>query len=77
MLEVSPLIVTEWDVTILAFTGVELPYALDVPYSTCESAGSFVVHVIVALLLVTPDDMTLEITGGVVSDVPLPRSPAS
>ena len=49
---------------------VDEPYAIVVPYSTCESAASFVVHVIVALLDVIDDAKTDEMVGGVMSEVP-------
>ena len=47
--------------------GVRFPYDVVNPYSTCESAGSLVVHVIVAPEPVMLDADTLEIVGGVVS----------
>ena len=43
------------------------PYAVEVPYSTWRLAGSFVLQVIVAPPVVTPECWTALITGGVVS----------
>lgn len=46
---------------------VWLPYAVERPYSTCVSAGSLVVHVMVAAEFVRPVALMLEIAGTVVS----------
>ena len=58
--------------------GVELsavlePYCVVVPYSTCASAGSFVVQVILAPVCVIAVAVTALIVGGVVSAVVLLR----
>src|SRR5439155_14115329 len=42
------------------------------PYSTCESAGSLVVQVMAAPDRVTDETMTEEMSGGIVSAVPMP-----
>jgi hypothetical protein len=62
-----PVKATLWLVTGVAFRVVDEPYAVVVPYSTCDEDASFVAQVIIApvfviLLAVIPD-----ITGGVVS----------
>jgi hypothetical protein len=46
---------------------VELPYCVVVPYSTRLVEDSSVVQLIVAPLVVTPEEATALITGGVVS----------
>ena len=67
MLAVNPDKACECDVTMLALSVVVLPYPVVVPYSTWVSDASFVVQVIVAAVLVTPELPTLLIVGGVVS----------
>mgnify|MGYP003395139175 CR=1 FL=1 len=59
--------VTECEVVSVVLSVVTEPYREVVPYSTCESDGSFVVHVIVALLYVTPVVWMFVIDGAVVS----------
>ena len=59
---------TLWHVTRL-LSSVSAPYDVVVPYSTCDVAGSLVVHEIVAERLVTLDELTAEIVGAVVSSV--------
>jgi hypothetical protein len=63
----SPLKPAECDVTIDPFNGVLEPYAVVVPYSTCVSLASLVVHETVAELDVAPELATALMTGGVVS----------
>ena len=67
MFAVSPANACEWDVTNAVFNVVDEPYDIVVPYSTCVSLFSFVVHVIVAPVVVKDKDVTDEIIGGVVS----------
>jgi hypothetical protein len=45
-------IVVVWNVTLFVFSGVRLPYEVVMLYFTCESAGTAVIHVIVALVAV-------------------------
>ena len=52
-----------WLVTIEALSDVALPYADEVPYSTCESLASFVVQLIVAPDEVSPEALKPEIAG--------------
>jgi hypothetical protein len=55
--------VTECDVTNV-LTSVDCdPYAVVVPYETCELEAWSVVHVIVAVVELMPVDVTAEITG--------------
>jgi len=61
-------IVCECDVVRFVSRFVAVPYDAVSPYSTWLSAGSFVVHVMVADVVVTLDDWTLEIVGAVMSD---------
>jgi hypothetical protein len=63
----SPFNACACDVCIVVFRLVVLPYAVVVPYSTCVVEASFVVQLIVALFVVTPEAATALITGGVVS----------
>ena len=51
------------------------PYEIVVPYSTCESLNSFVVHATVPAVEVIPDDAMAEMTGGVVSGVAVIEAP--
>jgi len=62
-----PLSVAECDVTFDVLSVVVDPYDVLVPYSTCVSDASSVVHDTVPPLLVSPDDPTPEIVGAVVS----------
>jgi len=48
---------------------VVLPYDVVRPYSTCVVAGWFVVHEIVAVVLVTEVDLMFESCGGVATVV--------
>jgi hypothetical protein len=59
--------VAECAVTFDVLSVLDDPYDVLVPYSTCVSDASSVVHDTVAPLLVRPDDPTPEIVGGVVS----------
>jgi hypothetical protein len=61
----SPVKVTECDVTSAEFREEEEPYAMAVPYSTCELDGWSVVHVIVADAAVMPLERTALIAGAV------------
>ncbi len=54
-------------VTRVSLTGVTLVNVVPVPYSTCDVAGSSVVHVIVAVPVPIFDAVTAETTGAVVS----------
>jgi len=63
----SPLKPDECAVTIEALTAVVTPYAVVVPYSTCESLASSVVQETVAPEAEIADVATPLITGGVVS----------
>jgi hypothetical protein len=66
--EERPARVTEWLVTRVASSGdVRVQGQGEVPYSTCESDSSSVVHVIVALEEVVEVTATADIVGGVVS----------
>ena len=65
-----------WLLTIEALSDVALPYANEVPYSTCESLASFVVQLIVAPDAVIIEAVTLEMTGGVVSPLTTTVTPA-
>ena len=67
MLSVSPVRVSEWEVTGEVASAVDSPYAVGVPYSICESEASSVVQLIVAVEVVMLALPTLEMTGGVVS----------
>ncbi len=53
-----------WEVTSEESNADRFPYAVVVPYATCEVAGSVVVHVMIALL-VDGAAFTALITGGV------------
>ncbi len=53
--------------TRVAASAVVWPYDGVVPYSTCDVAGSFVVHVMVAPVFEMLPEATAEITGAVVS----------
>ena len=57
---------TVWLITSDAFNVVADPYAVSMPYSTCESDASFVVHVTTAVVEDAVAWM-LDIVGGVVS----------
>jgi hypothetical protein len=63
----SPLIDALCDATIVVFSALLLTYDVVMPYSTCVSLASFVVHHTDAALDVTPELDTPPITGGVVS----------
>ena len=63
----KPLRFTECDVTELALSVVDVPYAVVVPYSTWLSEPSSVVQLTVALAEAMLEDDTAEMTGGVVS----------
>jgi hypothetical protein len=56
--------VTECDVTSVLTSADCDPYAVVVPYETCELEGWSVVHVIVAVVEVIPVAVTPLITGG-------------
>jgi hypothetical protein len=71
----SPLRPCPWLVTGVVSNGVVEPYAVVVPYSTCEVAGWFVVQVIVAAELVIFDEFTFEITTLARVDVVNVKSP--
>jgi hypothetical protein len=65
VLPVSPVRVCEWLVTSVESSVVLEPYEVVVPYWTCELAGLFVVHEIVAPALLIPPDVTpLIVVGG-------------
>jgi len=68
--ESNPLITIEWLVTIEEFNAVDIPNAVLVPYSICESAGSSVDHVTPAPFWFTLPTATPEMVGGVVSADP-------
>jgi hypothetical protein len=60
---VKPVSVTECDVTNEELTAESDPYAIVVPYSTCELDSWSVVHVIVAEFPVMPLEVTVLIAG--------------
>ncbi len=60
----SPVSVTECDVTRVLTSGDCEPYAVVVPYATCELDAWSVVHVIVAVVEVIPVAVTALMTGG-------------
>jgi hypothetical protein len=68
-------IVTEWLVVNVLFSGDEEPYPVVVPKKTCELDGWSVVQLIVALVVVIPETTTPEITGAtaVVTKLKLPE----
>ena len=60
-------------VTRLESGALRVPYAVVRPYSTCASAGSLVVQVMVAVVEVREETVTEEMTGGVVSAAAAPE----
>src|SRR5262245_27905112 len=67
VLGLSPVSGCEWTSTKLGSKAVRLPYAVVVPYSTWLSDGSFVVQLMIAPVVIIPELLTAEMTGGVVS----------
>ena len=63
---------TEWFVTSVELAALELPYAVDVPYSTCEVLATSVVQEIVAPVVLIPCAVTPLIAGAGVPLVPWP-----
>jgi hypothetical protein len=68
VLGVKPVKVWEWEVVKVVLRGVNCPYEVVNPYSTCVVEGSLVVQVMVAPDEVMEEALTAEITGGVVSE---------
>jgi hypothetical protein len=80
---VKPVSVAECDVTNDGLRAEKAPYAIVVPYSTCELDGWSVVHVIVAEFPVMPLEATALIVGIVtgvenvkLADVEIPAASA-
>ena len=64
---VRPVRFTECEVTREELSAESKPYAVEVPNSTCELEGWSVLHVTIADVAVSPEDVTALITGTVAS----------